>query len=819
MKRLTAAGLAAMIATAAIADNLHVTTFDYYGPYTLAAPLMIDSVDVKGKKFIDANLSKAPETLRHKGEATRLDNPSQAPGHSQTAAHIIGFTFENAGYATPEVAIEGIKDYTLYLDGKKVDGNKLTLRPATHRLDIRYLTTPDTKAEPLKVELKSDNDAVLTLRNDGMRRFTLDDVLHGTNIQGTSISPDGKYLISNYGTTRRGGKSSYFQRVTSLADGHVVKETSDRIGWMPQGSSYWQVRNKVDGAEIVATDATTGAERVICDEYPQGASVDMTPDGKSLILTTYQDGREEDPRVYEIIQPEDRQPGWRSRSSLSILDLATGVIRPLTFGNRNVFLQDISDDSRHLLISTSESRLTKRPTTIFSIYDLDLATMKADTLVSGDGFIGQAMFSPDGKQVLLTGFPEALNGIGKNVPEGRIPSMIDNQLFLMDRATKRVTPMTRDFNPCVASMKWSRADNQIYFTAEDRDRVSLFRLNPANGKITAIATPEEVIGGFSVPDTGRTMVWYGESASAPRSLYTLDTKTLKSTRLATPKGEMLADVKLGVCEPWDFVNSRGDTINGRFYLPPDFDPAKKYPMIVNYYGGCSPTSRNFESRYPHNAYAAQGYVVYVINPSGTTGFGQEFSSRHVNTAGEGVAQDIIEGTKKFCQEHPFVNADKIGCIGASYGGFMTQYLQTVTDIFAAAISHAGISDHTSYWGEGYWGYSYSEVSMAESYPWKDADLYVKQSPLYNADKIHTPLLFLHGDKDNNVPVGESIQMFTALKLLDRPTAFVAVADQDHHILDYDKRIKWQDTIFAWFDRYLKDDPSWWNALYPPTPLK
>ena len=206
---------------------------------------------------------------------------------------------------------------------------------------------------------------------------------------------------------------------------------------------------------------------------------------------------------------------------------------------------------------------------------------------------------------------------------------------------------------------------------------------------------------------------------------------------------------------WNFKNSKGDEINGRYYLPANFNPEKKYPLIVNYYGGCSPTERNFESRYPHHLYAAMGYVVYVVNPSGATGFGQEFSARHVNTAGDGPAQDIIEGTKQFCKEHPFVDATKIGCIGASYGGFMTQYLQTQTDIFAAAISHAGISDHTSYWGEGYWGYSYSEVSMANSYPWSHRDLYVEQSPLYNAHKVNTPILFLHGDKDNNVPVGES----------------------------------------------------------------
>jgi dipeptidyl aminopeptidase/acylaminoacyl peptidase len=165
-----------------------------------------------------------------------------------------------------------------------------------------------------------------------------------------------------------------------------------------------------------------------------------------------------------------------------------------------------------------------------------------------------------------------------------------------------------------------------------------------------------------------------------------------------------------------------------------------------------------------------------------------------------------------------VNAKKIGCIGASYGGFMTQYLQTKTDIFAAAISHAGISDHTSYWGEGYWGYSYSEVSMANSYPWTRKDLYVDRSPLFNADKIHTPLLFVHGDADMNVPVGESIQMYTALKLLGRETAMVLVKDQDHHIVDYGKRIQWQNTIWAWFAKWLQDDETWWNAIYKPKAL-
>jgi dipeptidyl aminopeptidase/acylaminoacyl peptidase len=240
-------------------------------------------------------------------------------------------------------------------------------------------------------------------------------------------------------------------------------------------------------------------------------------------------------------------------------------------------------------------------------------------------------------------------------------------------------------------------------------------------------------------------------------------------------------------------------------------------MLVYYYGGCSPTSRSFEGRYAPHMYAAQGYVVYTINPSGAAGFGQEYASRHVNTAGDYVADDIIEGTKRFAAEHAFIDSKHIGCFGASYGGFMTQYLQTKTDIFAAAMSHAGISDHTSYWGEGYWGYSYSETSMANSYPWTRKDLYVDHSPLYNADKIHTPILFMHGTADTNVPVGESIQMYTALKLLGRPTAFVVVEGENHWIQDYHKRIKWQSTIFAWFQKWLKGDSSWWDSMYKTMP--
>ena len=173
----------------------------------------------------------------------------------------------------------------------------------------------------------------------------------------------------------------------------------------------------------------------------------------------------------------------------------------------------------------------------------------------------------------------------------------------------------------------------------------------------------------------------------------------------------------------------------------------------------------------------------------------------------------MAAVQQACERYPFINAEKIGCIGASYGGFMTQYLVSHCDLFAAAVSHAGISSISSYWGEGYWGYFYNAVASANSFPWDRRDIYVDQSPLFNADKVHTPLLLLHGTADRNVPIGESWQMYKALRLLGRPVAMVTVEGEDHGIVDLPKRILWEKTILAWFDRYLKDEPTWWNELY------
>lgn len=825
---LLAAALMASIS--ARAETIEVKTLKYAGPYAVVQPWMADSVNIKGEAFDLKQLLDSPLSFTLLNKGKEVSAAQLLADKQQDALHLASFCVSNTQRTKATIAVEGLEQYRLFVDGEQVEVNgdkaETILTPSQHTVVIKYLTRKNASSDKksIKLTVTAANGAPLSVGDATAKRaYNIYDVICAPNYPSVSISPNGKFIVVRKTWVDRKGNNHSISELRNSQTNRLMTTFEESVKWMPSSNKLYFTQKasdssiageeKQDGTlQLITINPLTMEREVLASHLPEGW-FQFTPDEKTLIYTLYTEGRKKDAQVYDVKEPDDRQPGWRSRSYLAKFDLASGVLQPLTFGYHNVYLNDISADSRYLLIGKSEERLTKRPTTLNSYYRLNLNDMSVETLIEKGEFLNSAQFSPDGKSILVSASPEAFNGIGKNVEEGQTPSMIDTQLYLMTLSDKKVRPLTRDFNPNVQSVDWSKADGNIYFTAEDKDCVHLFQLNPKSGKFTLLKTPEEYIKSFSLASSAAEMAFSGQSASNADRLYKMNTKALKSQLVDDLSARELKDVELGECKAWNYVNSRGDTLCCRYYLPPHFDAAKKYPMIVNYYGGCSPTSRMFQSRYPHHVYAAMGYVVLVVNPSGATGFGQKFSARHVDTAGEGVAEDIISSTQAFCDEHAFVNRKKIGCIGASYGGFMTQYLQTKTDLFAAAISHAGISDHTSYWGEGYWGYSYSEVSMANEYPWTNKHLFVDQSPLYNADKIHTPLLFVHGTADNNVPVGESIQLYTALKLLGRPTAMVLVDGQDHHIIDYEKRLKWQNTIFAWFAKWLQDDASWWTEMY------
>ena len=796
--------------TAAAQEKTEVTEFNLAGPFAVSQPFAADTVSVDGKQFEETSLldalplDAAPATTRQAGVL-----PSLADSRS---VGVLSFFVNNSDFVKGTISVEGPTNYKLFIDGKEA-GGELKLAPEHHTVAIRFLAQPND-SDSIRVTIDANRRVVPTL--DKRHPYMVHDLTDGCRVRGISLSADGRFATVSYQTTERGGNSRWDYELIETKSQGLVSRPTQHVRWMPRTCAYIEETWEGGKRMLYKVDPASGQRSVFATGVPQG-SYDISPNEDYLIITAEEEGPKEDDDVFEVLEMDDRQPDWRDRSYLMKMDLASGIAQRITFGTKGEYLSDISPDGQKLLIASSYSRLAQRPTEVQDYYLLDAVTLQADTLMQCVGFLSGAQFSPDGRQLLFQGNPEAFDRIGCQLPASVTPSMTENELFLYDIATKQVKPLTKDFDPSVDEVDWSLTDGMVYFSAEDRDYVRIFRLDPANGTIEQLPLQGDYAYRWDLATHAPTLAWLSYKTMEPASAYIANLKSelskLKSQTIFKGK-TALGDAQLGTCQDWNFKNSKGDTVYGRLYLPADFDSTKQYPLIVYYYGGCSPVSRYFESPYAPQMWNSLGYVAYILQPSGATGFGQEWASRHVNTAGHGPAEDIIEGVKQLCQEHPFINAKKIGCMGASYGGFMTQYLQTQTDLFACAVSHAGIANHTSYWGEGYWGYNYSEVSMANSYPWSHRQLYVDQSPLFNADKIHTPLLLLYGNADTNVPLIESLQMFTALKLLGREVALVEVEGENHHILDYGKREKWLATQMAWFQRWLKDDPSWWDALYP-----
>lgn len=732
---------------------------------------------------------------------------------------LAGFSFTNDRIIKADVKVTGPRYYTVYFNGMPQQ-NKMTLQPGRWDVVVKYIADSTNVA----LTLNADKEEAVTLidteaPNSDKRPFTMSDNMLMKHYSSVGVSPSGKYALIVTNNFDMDGKTQYNRQLVETATGKIIRDVYVNASWMPHTDRYIYTRRTEGKVQLVSVDPLTLKEEIIYGSMPTERFT-MSPTEDFIIYTQEMQSPKKEQGVYQVLTMDDRQPGWRNRGSLMKMDLRTGLVQPLTYNHSNVWTTGISEDGRYAYIAKREERLEKRPTSVTSLYRMNLETMEADTLIEKEGFLNTITVIPGTNKLAITGSPEVFGGIGNNVPEGMTPSIYDYRLYLFDVDTKKATAVARNFIPTIKSVTTNGKDGFLYIMAENADSVSLYRYNLKSGAISFISQPCEVLQTMDIASNTGTLIFCGSSACTPDRVYSMSTKNFKPVLISDVNAERMAKLELGTCEAWKFRSERGYDITGHVYLPANYDKTKKYPMIVHYYGGCSPTTRRFGggSHYPAHYWNALGYITLVVNPSGATGFGQEWAARHVNTAGEGPAQDIIEATKWYADNHAFVDSAKIGCVSASYGGFMTQYMMTKTDMFACGISHAGISDHTSYWGEGYWGYSYSEVSMANSYPWTRKDLYVDCSPLYNADKIHKPLLFTHGTADTNVPIGESIQMYTALKLLGVPTAFVMVEGENHGIMDYSKRQKWINTMTAWFDKYLKGDSTWWDMIYTPKEL-
>jgi dipeptidyl aminopeptidase/acylaminoacyl peptidase len=377
------------------------------------------------------------------------------------------------------------------------------------------------------------------------------------------------------------------------------------------------------------------------------------------------------------------------------------------------------------------------------------------------------------------------------------------QLMLYDRASKQHRSLTADWDRNVQSLAWTPDSKTLVLEIEERGYHNLYTMDVATGTRTLIVSGG-LNAGIRVGPKGDQVVFLRQTATLPPEVFAvgIDGKGLRS--LAPLNAAALASLDLAPLESFRFLGALGDSVQAWLLKPPAFNPNRKYPLIYVVHGGPEvPMLDYWGARWNYHMFASRGYVVAVVNFHGSPGWGQQFVNSISKHWGDYPFEDLMKGLDVVAAL-PYVDSTRMGAAGASYGGYMVNWMQGHTDRFRAMVSHDGIFDLASAQGasEELWfpNHEFGEGGMTNP---ETRAMMERWSPSNFAERWKTPMLVVHGQQDFRLELAEGLQAFTALKVRNIPAKFLYFPDEGHWVLKPRNRRLWWSTVLDWMDQYLR----------------
>ena len=648
--------------------------------------------------------------------------------------------------------------------------------------------------------------------------YAVEDMLKIRRVGDPQVSPDGKRVVFTIGDVNVDANRTVTQiYIMSSAGGDMKQLTNGAASsssprWSPDGKKIayvtgdqlWVMEPDGDNKEQV-TKISTGAGGPVWS--PDGNWLafvsDVYPDCTSDECNRVRDEAAEKSKVKAHVTDRLLFRHWvewrdRKRTHVFVVSSKGGAARDLTPGDFDsppyAVAGDVdysfSPDSKELAYLRNPDKI-EAISTNSDIYIVPTAGGPARNItVSNKGYEDTPVYTPDGKYIIYRSQATA----GFEADRWR--------LMAYNRAAGTSAELLRGFDLAVDEVALSADGNTIYFTAGERGYENVYKVPVTGGAQQKVAGNVFASNLAVAPDN--TFVFVSSTMSGPAEIFRGNAGSVIA--LTHVNKELMDQARLRPAEEVEWTGALGKKIQGFIVKPVDFDPNKKYPLIVIIHGGPqSAFNNNWGYRWNPQIFANAGYVVFQPNPRGSTGYGQQFTNEISGDWGGKPYVDIMNGVADVLRRNSFIDRTRIGAAGASYGGYMVDWiLGHNTDPrfrFKTLVSHAGVYNLTSMYGatEELW---FPEWEFKGT-PWSNPAMYARWSPNMFVRNFKTPTLVTAGELDFRVPYTQSLELYTALQRNGIESKLILFPDEGHWILKPQNSAFWYHNVLDWFDRHLK----------------